>query len=197
MTESSCTTCLFPTKIYQAEVDNYDAIQLEISNIWDKLQFNYNDDWGKTHKLSNIKLDSDVIIDMQLNTLGKEIMRHLIKYSAELSFDVNSYGFAVTSWFTSFGEGDYAHIHNHGHAHISGCYYYNTSGEDGDIFFETPNQLAATSLVYKNTTERYFVKPKNGTLLLFPGWLNHGVKTNTTKTERNSLAFNIFFIKQF
>ena len=35
--------------------------------------------------------------------------------------------------------------------------------------------------------------PKEGKILLFPGWLEHGVKTNLTDNVRMSLSFNVYF----
>ena len=37
------------------------------------------------------------------------------------------------------------------------------------------------------------VNPTEGELILFPGWLDHGVQTNDTDDERVSVSFNIRF----
>ena len=36
--------------------------------------------------------------------------------------------------------------------------------------------------------------PQVGKMILFPGWLQHGVNVNNTDNIRMSLAFNIHFI---
>ena len=36
-------------------------------------------------------------------------------------------------------------------------------------------------------------KPEVGKILLFPGWLKHGINTNNTDNIRISLSFNICF----
>ena len=101
--------------------------------------------------------------------------------------------YELQSWFSKFTPGDYAQIHNHKHVDISGVYYYKTNGDDGDFFFESPNPHLSTSYTFGHLGRRWEYKPKSGKILLFPGWLNHGVKTNETKDERISLSFNIIF----
>ena len=135
----------------------------------------------KQHDLKTIKRNSSV----------KEIHKHLEEYCDELGFKMPSY--RCLSWFSKFEKGNYAHIHHHGHHDISGVYYYKTNGEDGKIFFETPNPFLDTQLCYRSYGETWEHKPQEGKILLFPGWLRHGVQTNETDNTRISLSFNIYF----
>ena len=90
-----------------------------------------------------------------------------------------------------FQKGNYAHIHKHGFSDISGVYYYRTNGSDGDIFFETPVTETGCSKFWMNHSLTFSIPPEKGLILLFPGWLSHGVRTNTTDNQRISLSFNI------
>jgi ectoine hydroxylase-related dioxygenase (phytanoyl-CoA dioxygenase family) len=42
-------------------------------------------------------------------------------------------------------------------------------------------------------TDQVVVTVKNGTLLIFPAYLQHSVDTNTSEAERISISFNIMF----
>ena len=90
-----------------------------------------------------------------------------------------------------FQKGNYAHIHKHGFSDISGVYYYRTNGSDGDIFFETPVTETGCSKFWINHSLTFNIAPEKGLIILFPGWLSHGVRTNTTDDQRISLSFNI------
>ena len=67
-----------------------------------------------------------------------------------------------------------------------------TLSKDGDIFFEPPFPQMKQSKVFYQHSASWDHIPDPGKLILFPGWLPHGVKTNTTDTDRISLSFNTF-----
>ena len=90
--------------------------------------------------------------------------------------------------------GQYAHTHDHGAADLSGVYYFKTNGNDGDLYFDSPVAQLKSSFVF-NKSSRVFYKPKIGKLILFPGWLSHGVFQNTTTENRVSVSFNIYFVR--
>jgi len=75
---------------------------------------------------------------------------------------------------------------------ISGTYYYQTSGDDGDIVFRTPNPFVELELFPLGGTvdKLYNIKPKVGKIVLFPGWLSHKVESNITDNDRISISFN-------
>jgi uncharacterized protein (TIGR02466 family) len=90
--------------------------------------------------------------------------------------------------------GSYAVMHDHGSSDISGVYYYKTNEQDGNLFFQTPNKLLSSNFLFKSIPSIVEYTPKVGKIVLFPGWLNHGVHTNTTDNERVSISFNIKLI---
>jgi len=126
-----------------------------------------------------------------LHKVKKIIDHHLRVYCSELNFPIRDY--ELNTWFSLFKKGNYAHIHNHGLADISGVYYYKTNGKDGKIFFESPNPHFDTSRCYFWKGYRREYDPEEGHILLFPSWLRHGVETNQTDDVRISLSFNIKF----
>ena len=181
---------LYTTPVYSNFAKDYQSLNYHIDKVIDKVDFNYKKEWGATHYMSTDFMKKiNIIKKLGLNKIEKEIDTHLRNYCNELNFPMRDY--ASESWFAKFEKGNYAHIHNHGFADISGAYYYKTNGEDGDFFFESPNPYLSTSECYIPLSQRWEYKPQEGKILLFPGWLKHGVKTNNTDNTRISLAFNI------
>tara|TARA_B100000029_G_C17274733_1_gene851174 strand:- start:149 stop:715 length:567 start_codon:yes stop_codon:yes gene_type:complete len=181
---------LYATPIYYSIVKNKEEIQSSISNCIDNINFSMKEEWGSTLYLSNTTFNDNIIEILGLNLLSEEIDRHLSAYCSELEFNMPEY--TMTSWFTLSKKGNYSHIHHHAPADISGVYYYKTTEKDGSLFFESPNpHLDATRCYGKKYGESWRHPPIEGKILLFPGWLKHGVETNETDSERISLSFNV------
>jgi len=181
---------LYPTPIYSSKVGNFDAIQHEMFSALKKTEFEMHPCWS-SHYLSDIRFELNVVKDHQMNVFVEELSKHIINYCQYLNYNGNC---SITeSWFSLFKKGNYGHVHHHGATDISGVYYIKTNGEDGNLFFETPNPHLGTSKLFSNLTPRHEYKPEEGNLMLFPGWLMHGIQTNTTDNERISLSFNISF----
>jgi len=71
-------------------------------------------------------------------------------------------------------------------------YYVKTDGSDGNLYFPNPMKAMANSYCFRHFYPEWAqVKPKVGTLVLFPGWLEHGVLSNCTDNERVSVSFNL------
>lgn len=184
--------CVFATPIYVALVDNIEEIKTEFNEVIGDIEFhNPPVDWGQTHKLTTIDFSDNIIGEKNMEVVMKAIDDHVKLYLEYLNYPYADY--AMTSWITSFDKGEYAHVHNHQHADISGCYYYETNEEDGSIFFQPPSSALAASSVFHKFSGRWTHTPKEGKILMFPGWLSHGVTTNNTDNNRKSLSFNIYF----
>jgi len=188
---------LFPSPVYSSKVYNFIRIQDEITSCIDQVEFDMREDWGQTAFLSDITFTENIIGKYNLNCLRCEIDQHLRKYCSFLEFNVDEYDCNISSsWLALFKKGNYGQLHSHGDADISGCYYYKTNGEDGDIFFESSNLNLEASKCYSNLSGRFRYTPTKGQILLFPGWMKHGIMTNMTDNTRISLAFNMHFLKK-
>jgi uncharacterized protein (TIGR02466 family) len=184
---------LYSTPVYNGYVSDYRALNYHIDKVIDKVDFNYKKEWGATHYLStDFMKETNILKELGLNKIEKEIDTHLRNYCNDLDFIMRDY--ALESWFSKFEKGNYSPMHHHRTSDISGVYYYKTNGEDGDFWSESPNPYLETTKCYEirfGKIVRY--KPQEGKILLFPGWLKHGVKTNTKDSTRISLSFNIYF----
>ena len=183
---------IFPTKIYQEILQDVDAVQEEIANALPLIDFKRSGKpFGYANNLS--EMQDNLIAKFQLNNLARAIDFHLHQYCADLEFNIRPY--RCFSWFTQNGPGDYLQIHHHNDVDITGTYYYQTNGNDGEFFFESSVAPAPHSICFAAQHNRHYIEPEVGKLVLFPGWIRHGVLTNTTDTDRIGISFNISFMR--
>jgi uncharacterized protein (TIGR02466 family) len=88
--------------------------------------------------------------------------------------------------------------HSHPNNFLSGVYYVKTSAGSDTINFHDPRAQTGvirppvTALTAENA-DQVVVGVKNGTLLLFPAYLEHSVDRHTSDEERVSVSFNLMF----
>jgi len=150
------------------------SVNDQIDNIINLIEFSQEKNWGGKNFFTSAFNYGDginVLNAYNLTELKEQIDIHFKRY---IKKNVN---YNIESWFTLIGKGYHSHVHDH-MADYSGIYYYNTNGDDGDLFFT-------------DEFSKLNVKPEKGKILIFPSKLKHGVETNKTYHERISLAFNI------
>jgi len=188
---------LYATYIYYCIVDNPEKLNQSIDKEIKNLKFSLKREWSNTHYLTTnfgVEDEPDIIKKHNLNEVDNEISKHVKIYSQNVGSYLAFAPTTRTSWFSMFKKGNYAHTHRHGFSDISGVYYYRTNGSDGDIFFESPVTETGCSKFWMNHSQTFSIEPEKGLIILFPSWLSHGVRTNTTDNMRISLSFNINFI---
>lgn len=183
----NCTTLvenLFATPIWVSEFngDSLDIIQNEIKSVLPKYEDRLAYSWGDG-VLTTVNQAKDILIDMP--NLKQYIISHIISYTND-KYNINF----IKSWANYNKHGGYQNYHHHLiDADLSGVYYYQTNGKDGDIMFKTDSGGLHHSKVFgENTIVRY--KPSVGKLILFPSFLEHSVSANNTQSDRVSIAFN-------
>lgn len=183
---------IFPTKIYSTIIENVDEVQLEISNIINDVDFLQSGKLrGYANKITDVQRDA--ITDYHLDITYSTITNHLKLYCEELEFPFRP--FKLYSWFTKNEPGDYLQIHHHNDVDITGTYYFQSTGDDGELFFESPVGPAPHSLCFGGQHTRIYSQSKTGKLILFPGWVHHGVLKNTSNSTRIGLSFNVSFLR--
>ena len=188
---------LFPTPVYEHEgtIEETFLVQDEIRKKLDSIReadsFENPIGWGDGVQ-TNIKKRINTIHDFELVHLKKYINKHVVKYVEMIGAFMPVPIMMAHSWVNITEKGQYQNWHQHRDSTISGCYYYQTSGEDGDITFETPVPYVNLEIFPAggHCVRHEAFKPKVGKLFLFPGWLNHRVGVNNTDTPRISFAFN-------
>lgn len=101
-------------------------------------------------------------------------------------------------WATVLAAGAKHKAHTHPNNFLSGVYYVGTHPGADTINFHDPRTQASvirppvTELTAQNT-DQVVVQVKNGTLLMFPSYLEHSVDATETEEERISVSFNLMF----
>ena len=190
----------YPTPVYTGYAQPLvrTLIQTDFQKVVDNIQagsgFLKNPNWPVTsHKLSDPSFKSNLIDDYNLTAFYNELRHHIKCYMQETNaYHINM--FKITeSWMTLTSKGDHAIMHTHGSSDLSGVYYFQTNGQDGRIYFRSPNRYIANSHAFHNAPDQIEIDPEVGKFILFPGWLEHGICTNNTDNERISISFNISF----
>jgi len=194
MNQSDKVISLFPTPIYKSFISNFSEVQKELDDCIGDIDFRMVTEWGTTHYLSDPYFKSSIIYEKNLDNLKKGIDIALSEYCSEIRHGYDKYDI-IDSWMTLFKKNNYAHIHSHGEADLAGVYYYKTGMSDNDssFFFCTPVVGSEASIFWGE--QRISMRPEEGTILLFPGWLRHGVTMNETDDDRVSISFNLVFDK--
>ncbi len=101
-------------------------------------------------------------------------------------------------WANVLAQGAAHRLHNHPNNFLSGVYYVRTGpGADTINFHDPRNQTGiirppVVELTAENT-DQVVVSVENGTLLLFPAYLQHSVDAHNSEKERVSVSFNLMF----
>ena len=101
-------------------------------------------------------------------------------------------------WATVLARGAAHKLHSHPNNYLSGVYYVCTRPGADTINFHDPRRQTAVirppvvELTAENT-DQVVVQVSDGTLLMFPSYLEHSVDANMSDEERVSVSFNVMF----
>lgn len=108
-------------------------------------------------------------------------------------------------WLNNNEHGDYIHPHHHGVTLVTWSYYLNTDVDTGDIVFIDPKGNNSWSYLTAlqmhpdkvNGAYLYRVTPKPNHVIMFPGWLQHLVEPNKSKSVIRKSITGDFHTKEF
>lgn len=110
--------------------------------------------------------------------------------------------FDLQAWININPPGASNKVHYHANCHFSGVYYISLQApECGNIFFRDP-RVASRMLTYPTskptefTTSEVRMRPEEGRLYVFPGWLEHGVEENQSDEDRIGISFNVMAVQK-
>ena len=186
---------MFPTFVWQAEIEP--GIHRRINQTI-------------TAKLDEIRRPTPTLEPGQawqsaqdLHTLDE--FRELVSCVDEAAATVLDYlkiggdAIEITACWANVSAPGAAHrTHSHPNNFLSGVYYVQTHAGADTINFHDPRPQTAiirppVSGLTAENADQVVVTVKDGTLLLFPAWLQHSVDANRSDRERTSVSFNIMF----
>ena len=191
---------LNPIPLYVTKVvgEKFNDIQKELLEVCNNTKFEKIKNWDTfSLSLTCEPFESNLLKEKKCVHSLKFIKESVKEYLQNVGFEYPSAPLSMpNSWITKTQKNEYAHIHTHRGAHISGVYYIKTNGKDGNLYFPNIHRSLASNPIIGCSTEETLAPLETGILMLFPSDLCHGVKENKTDNVRYSLSFDIS-IKEF
>ena len=186
----------FSTPVWATQIENYKNTNEKIYSYIKKLQ--KEDNKGITK--SNIKgwhsKDFNMKDDDVLNFIN--LISPLInKVMLDMDWDIKNQIAKILSMWSIINLGGASNArHHHGNSDISAAYYVRAPKNSGDIVFYDPRPAPVFSHPNSNkpnilNASINSVSPVEGTLVLFPSYLDHSVNQNLSNEERIVISFNI------
>lgn len=199
---------LYPTPVYQELIQEplLSPLQEELFTAMRKLeeegsfaQFpkrggDYHSVSDSTFGKGSVQGKHEVDIFEELIHINAIKYMQLIKANPKVIEAMEKEWYELSIWMTKTAKGKHAIVHDHGESDISGVYYLKARGDgkDGCIFFKSSQRLILTDQCFSHITNApVSITPEVGKLMMFPGWLKHGVRTNESDDLRISISFNI------
>lgn len=193
---------LFPLKIYRDVYPDMD----HINHIRDNLFPKFENIFEEAEK-NNVGFMQDGTLcsyndNAQLHRMfpeeTKEIVAFVEKCAMEywkecLYFDGLT-PFVMQMWANTTPKGGWVQHHLHGSIPFTAVLYIDASPEQGNLFLENPLDMILMSQPIGTETKYPLgdeIEVNSGDLVLFPGFLKHAVKPNTTDRPRLILGFNL------
>ncbi len=193
---------LFPTRIYRAELAEFEQIDeirsaCEVLAIDDEAGLKWCRKNGYPGYTSYASLNDLPWRFPAFKTLAKVIDKHVAAFAKVLEFDLGGGKLEMDSlWVNVLPEGGFHAAHIHPHSVISGTFYVSIPKGASALRLEDPRHammMASPPRKAKAAQDNQaFVSlaPQPGTLLLWESWLRHDVPVNRSADERVSVSFN-------
>lgn len=187
---------LFPTliAIEQADQETIEAIAREVLSQRPLIVGLLEPTWGD-NVLTSFNNEKDLFTHARLDALRGFVETSILAFvrATRVDHDLSVDPAYTQSWINITRQFGFQERHNHERGAdglpVSGAYYFNTNGEDGDF-----------SIVPTDMQAKYFgnfvVKPQVGRLVLFRSEVFHRVSANMTNSDRISFSFNYLLKKE-
>lgn len=137
----------------------------------------------------------------ELEPLIRRIHHHATNFIRELALDTRSEQIYLgRSWVNILETGGRIEPHNHMAALFSGVYYLQTGDSPDTLRFVDPKLTIRRDPTYTGKATPYNlgtvdIPIQPGRLLLFPGWLSHGMpRPHASNAPRITLAFDYYSV---
>ena len=186
---------MFPTLVWKIQIrpNLHEAIDRKILAALARMrrdapQLAPGQGWQSGHTLHELAEFRDLL--SCIDNAAKSVLRFL--RIADDAFEITG------CWANVLAKGAAHRAHSHPNNFLSGVYYVQTHAVADTINFHDPrNQTGiirpAVSELTAENTDQVVVRVKNGTLLIFPSYLQHSVDANASEEERISISFNVMF----
>jgi uncharacterized protein (TIGR02466 family) len=128
-----------------------------------------------------------------MQAMTEEATRRLF---AEHARPAEPMSWTISAWANVNRSGDFNKLHSHWGATWSGVYYVDPGHIDGDkegtpIYLSDPAPARTNTFFPKLLPSNISIRPVPGLMILFPGYLQHGVQPHRGDRPRISVTFNV------
>ncbi len=186
----------FSTPVWVSVLENYRETNEDI--------YSYIKNLEKSDKKGVIKSNVKGWHSQDFNMQDKEPQQFIKLISSriqqvliDMDWDSKSQSTKITSMWAIINRGGAANVrHHHGNSAISAAYYVRAPKNCGNIVFYDPRPAPVFShprAIKPNKLNAMVnaVTPIEGSLVLFPSYLDHSVDQNLSNEERVVISFNI------
>ena len=206
MTAKGKTRTLFPTRLYEAGLDDAALLSDLEASIWmleegDAAGRKWCEDEGYDGYTSYASLDDLPVRTTAFGALKMILDTHADMFAAELGWDMDGRALSLDGlWVNILGEGGTHSGHIHPNSVISGTAYIAVPDGAGALKLEDPRlplmMAAPPQRADLPDAERRFVyyPPRPGQIAMWESWLRHEVMINRSADPRLSISFNYALI---
>ena len=136
---------------------------------------------SKLHLLNNFQF-----ISTMLNSYAEQ-------YAKDINFDYYNYTIYMSRmWFNVYRKNHSQEKHDHGRSFLSSTFMLQIpKGASNFVFYNPLHEgLISYPVIEDNELIMSNIESKQNKLLIFPGWLEHGVKLNNTVEPRITISAN-------
>jgi hypothetical protein len=191
--------------LYWSNVDNHDEIKKELLPRIQRLCKEYTDNPFKTSSKFCTNINNPETFTIEDTFLHDIVWKHVFEYMKSLNFSIEiPTSFTINYWYNIYNDGDFQEMHTHyspfiknddkiTRSWISGVYILDDTNKKQYITFDGDSRLhpfpTLLSTCRYSTSENDDIK--EGTVLLFPSTLNHGVMVKDRSSPRITISFNV------
>ena len=186
----------FSTPIWTFKLNSYKEINEELYSFIKNLRENDPKGLRKSNfngwHSEDFNLQSEPIIKF-VNLISSNINTVL----SDMDWDKNKQTIKISNmWAIINNKGGFNERHHHGNSALSAAYYLRAPENCGDIVFYDPRPAPIYSHPIANKSNLLnaqvnAITPEEGSLIMFPSYLDHSVNQNLSNKERIVISFNI------
>lgn len=186
---------LFSVPIFHGKVDNYKKYNRDLLPACQEIRKETEDmtdlPWN-CNVWSTYAYDAQVFKRPQFHEIAKVIGMYVREYIDKRKWKHESKILMTEMWVNYQDKYQYQEYHDHRERIVSGIYYIDVPEGTPGIMMQTPLKANFDDLMFdeESCQEVNHLNIQTGDILLFPSWLNHGVKANLTDKPRINVAFN-------
>ena len=187
---------LFPTRIWFLNFPNHQTHQEYYLRRIESIKSRSGDGVRKSNRGGGWQSASSVLEEAGFEFLS-EALKKIFSFCLNEMSPANNLDFELHGWANINLPGSYNLPHTHSPALLSAVYYLKVPEESGDIYFRDPRPGCSLSGFRgergncpPNCSADARVTPKEGLVLVFPAWLEHGVENHGGAGARISIAAN-------